>query len=383
MRQIAYPAAVGTCMAGVGVTPLRAAEWLVIPIYSATADYDSNRRLAAERKDSEAAVVTADLSFKRAQEDWDITIEPRYALRRFSDTSLGNGDDRSLFAALNRNGERSLLNLTASYWDQSTLLTEVFETGIISANTHRHQSQAAASWNWTQTERRQLVSQLSYTDVSYYGQGRAFLPGYRYPVASVGERFGFSEKGSVTASVFGSALASDSRGNSSHEEGVQVQVIYAFSERDKLDATLGESSRVLASQSSHGTDASVSLSHQMILGSLGVTYTRSLVPYGTGFLVERQQATALATRSLTPYLDANLSLSRIDNNRAAVVLSLDRRNYDIASTALTWHVTEFWACSAQLQGVHTQTAGLSAIPVNEWRTSVNVTWSPLPWTRSR
>src|SRR3977135_1556925 len=96
--------------------------------------------------------------------------------------------------------------MTASFSDQSTLTSELLETGIVSIDTHRQQTQAGGTWSWSQTERRQLITQLSYIDVSYYGQGRASLPGFRYPSGSVGERFGLSEKGSLTVSAFGSAL---------------------------------------------------------------------------------------------------------------------------------------------------------------------------------
>lgn len=383
MRQIAYPAAVGSCVLGAGPAPVRAAEWTITPVYSASVDYDSNRRLAADTQDSEATVLTADLTFKRALEDWNFSIEPRYSFRRYSDSSLGNGDDRSVYAALNRLTETYSLNLTASYWNQSTLLTELLETGIFSDNTHRRQGQAGANWIWTQTELRQLVAQINFMDVSYYGEGEALLPGYRYPSASLGERFNFSERGSFTVSAFGSKIDSDSAGNSSHEIGFQGELIYAFSEATRLDALLGESSRVLAGASSNGTDASISLVHDLTIGSASIAYTRSLVPYGNGFLVERQQVTAALTYPLAPYLDGNLSLVYVDNNRTTVELDLDRPSYDIAVAGLTWHGGETWAVGAQIQGLRTQTPGLTNVPVNEWRTSVSVTWYPHQWTRSR
>jgi hypothetical protein len=383
MRQLTYSSAVGTCVLGAGIVPVRAAEWSIIPVYSAAVDYDTNRRLQVEPKGSESSVVTADLSFKRAEEDWDITLEPRYSLRRFSDPSLGNGDDRSMYAALNWTPERSTLNLTASYWDQSTLLTELLETGITLANTHRRQAQAGGNWTWSQTELWQLVSQVTYQDVSYYGEGRQLLPGFRYSSASSGERYAFSERGSFTVSAYGSILNSPVQGSSSHEAGLEGEIIYAFGERTRLDATLGESQRVLTGSSSHGTDASVSLTHDMATGNLALGYTRSLVPYGNGFLVERQQVTASGTRGLNPFVDLNFSLQHVQNNHTTVELELDRRSYDIATLGLTWRPAEVWSCSVQAQGLRTQTIGQPDDPVKEWRASVSVTWAPYPWKLSR
>jgi hypothetical protein len=383
MRQIAYPVAVGSCCAlGARGAPLRAAEWSVTQNYSSSVDYSSNRRLDVQGKGSAAAVLAIDLLFKRALEDIQFTLEPRYSLRRFTDSTLGNGDDRSINAGLNWTREQSMLNLTASYWDQSTLTTELLETGILSADTHRRMAQAGATWNWNQTEQRSLIAQLSYMDVRYSGQSAALLPGYRYPSATLGERFAFSERGSFTVSTYGSILSSDTPGNSSHELGLQAEVIYTLSERTHLDVSLGESSRVLSGQRSTGTDASVSVDHSLYLGRLIFGYSRSLVPYGSGFLVERQQFTATLIHPVTEYLESSLALLRVQNNETAVLLRLDRRNYDSVVVGLNWHPTATWTLSASVEGLQSQLADAAGESVKSWHTAVTATWVPLPTSRS-
>jgi hypothetical protein len=383
MKQIAYPAALGSCVLGGGAAPLRAAEWSITPDYSASVDYDSNRRLQVDgKKSSEASVLAVDLRLKRALENMDLTIEPRYALRRFTDASLGNGDDRSVYAGFNWSRERSTVSLTASYFDQSTLTTELLETGIVAADTHRRLEQAGASWNWGLTERRTLIAQLSYMDVSYRGQSAALLPGYRYPSATFGERFSFSERGSFTLSAYGSRLQSDTPGNSSHQLGLQGQIVYSLSERMNIDASIGESSRVLSGESSHGTDASVSMNYSLYSTQASVGYTRSLVPYGVGFLVQRQQFTATLTRPLTPYLESSVSFVRVQNNETAVLLRIDRRDYNSLSAGLTWRPTETWSLSARIEGVRTQLADLTGETVTAWRSSMTVRWTPFPRSRS-
>jgi hypothetical protein len=383
MKQLAYPAALG-CGCFVGTLPLRAvaAEWTLTPVYSSQVEYDSNRRLELTEKGSEDAVLTADLRFKWAIEDGDIFLEPRYSFRRYSDPTLGDGDDRSVFTGLDRFGDDFVLNLTASYWDQSTLLTELLETGIVSGNTHRRLAQAGSNWTWQLAERRQLISQFSYQDVSYHGEDSALLPGYKYPSGAIGERYSFSERGSVSLSAFGSVLSSSTRGNSSHEYGLQAEVIYAFSEETKIDASVGESERVLTGSKSQGTDASVSLTHMLSLGNLNFSYTRSLIPYGTGFLVQREQYAATLVHPLTFDLDGTISLLRIQNNQTTVELGLDRRSYSSATLGLDWHPAETWAVGAQVEGLRTQLPGLEGETVNEWRTSVSLTWYPHPKSHS-
>lgn len=359
-----------------------AAEWSITPNYSASVDYDSNRRLQADAKSSGATVLAVDLLFKRALEDLQFTVEPRYAWRRFTDASFGNGDDRTVSTGINWARERSLLQLTAYYGDQSTLTTELLETGLVSADTHRRLGQAGMSWNWNQTEQRTLVAQLSYMDVSYYGRNAVLLPGYRYPSGSLGERFTFSERGSFTLSAYGSLLQSDTRGNSSHTAGLQGQLIYQFSERTDLNASLGESKRILGGEGSYGTDASISLNHSLYLGRVSLGYTRSLVPYGTGFLVQQQQLTAVLAYPLTPFLDSNLAFLRVQNNDVAVLLRIDRPSYSSLSAGLSWHPAETWSVGARLEAARTQVFGLGGQAVTSLRSAATVTWSPFPKSRS-
>lgn len=373
--------ACGALFGAAGV-PVQAAEWSMTPVYSWTVDRSSNRYQVANPVGSESSVLTADIRFEHALEDLQFSIEPRYSWRRYSDSSYGTGDDRSVYTAASWERDLSRLDLTASYWDQSTLLTEFLESGILRGDSHRRLIQAGANWTWAQNERRQLVGQLSYSDTHYYGQGSEFFAGYRYPSGSLGERFSFSERGSVTVSAYGSLFSSEVHGSSSHEYGLQAQLEYSFSERTRLDASIGESLRSLAGVSSRGTDASVLLQHDFLLANMQLTYTRSLVPYGVGFLVEREQLTLSGTRHLSTYLEANFSVFRIQNNETAVLLGLARRSYDSAAVGLTWHPGETWRVGVQLTGTRTQLPGLTSQNITDWRTSMALIWSPRRSARS-
>ncbi len=382
MRQIAYPVLVGGCALGAKVPGAQAAEWSVAPTFSTSVDYDDNRRLESAPRGSEAGVLAIDLKFKRSLEDLQLTFEPSYTLRRYTDRTLGNGDDRSVAANLIQTGERETLNLTLSYLDQSTLYSELFETGLTTADTHRRTAQAGASWIWSQTERRSLVVQAGFMDVSYYGRFAALFPGFRYPSGSVGEQFSFTERGTFTLSAFGSRLQSDTPANSSHEAGLQAEVIYQWSETTKIDASLGKSRRQLSGQSSSGTDALLSLERSFYLGKLSVSYKRSLVPYGFGYLVEQQQFQANCTVPLTEYLDLSLSAFRLQNSESTILQLLDRRNYNTLSAGLSWRPEETWTFGFLLQGARTETIALNPQPVRQWRASLSATWAPRPTSRS-
>lgn len=367
-----------------------AAEWSITPVFTTSMDFDTNRLLVPNGRSTGSGTITADLRFARRMEDSLLTLEPSYTLRRFTDSRLGNGDDRSIGSGWSYTGERLSWSTNASYSDQSTLTTELLETGIVNVDTHRRQPQAALNLDWAQAELRHFVTQLNYTETSYYGPVRQLLPGFRYTQGLVGERFTPSERSSLMVSFFGDELSS--RGGlaqTSHEYGLEAQLVYAFSERTRFDGTLGESSRLLNGASSTGTNVSLSLTHDMTRNNLTLSYLRSLTPYGIGYLVERQQITLQEIFHVTQFLDANVALLRVDNNRNTVLLGLDRRNVTNISTGLTWRPTETFSVGLQVSLVRAPATQLRSDHIvdtemlRDWRTALRASWAPFPISVSR
>jgi hypothetical protein len=407
---MAYPTAIGCgCLLGAGgMSQLVAAEWSLQPMISVLADYDSDRNLAPNGGlgGSEESVLYTDLRLQRAIEDTQIVIEPRFDVRRYSASIWGPGNDRSLNSSFSYQGPRSKFTFAASIADQTTLTTELTETGIINGSTRRRTPQASTEWDWSQTERRQFFVLASFMVASYSGPPlvRLELPGYHYTNGAAGERFFLTEHWTLSASAFGDVLTSARQGGSSHEEGGQLEISYQYSEQTLFDLAVGESERSLSDQASTntngasqgqfshqtstGTNVSFTATRTLERGSASVSYVRSLVPYGTGFLVQRQQAAATLIRPLAPDLDFNISLLRIQNNAATVRLGLDRPYYNSAQLGLNWKMGESWSLQPALTvstskpigplgSTHTEPS------VFQWRAGVTLVWQPLPGTKSR
>lgn len=363
---------------------MHAAQWSLQPVLSWQTDFDSNRGIEPGGQGSEQAVLSADATLQRSLENLQFSLQPHFDLRRYSDSEWSPGDDRSLAGTFSWNSERSQLSLNGSIANQNTLTTELLETGIIDTNTRRRTAQASGELDLGRTEEHLFFTQASYLGSSYSGPplSEELLPGYRYYSAASGERFIVSEHLTFSASAFGDYLHSDRAGDSSHEAGGQVELKYAHSELTTFDVQVGESRRVLTGTASLGTNVLASATHKFELSSVSLSYSRSLVPYGNGFLVERQQLTAAVTRSLTPTLDADLSAIRIDNNNSTVRLELDRRFYDNLGGGLTWKMSENWSLRSEAT---TSWAPPINYPhtVHEWRTALTMTWRPLPNVFSR
>ena len=392
---MAHPTAIGCgCLLGAGaMSHLHAAEWSVQPIFSVQTDYDSNRNYSIEPEASEEAVLYGDLKLQRAIESTQIFLEPRFDLRRYSSSVWGPGNDRSLNAGIAWTGEDMKVNLTGFIADQTTLITELTETGITNADTRRKSSQANGEWDWWQTERYQTYLQLGYISASYSGTPGISLelPGYRYPNGAFGERFFLSERMIFSVSAFGDALTSDRVGNSSHEAGGQVEFQDQLSEKNSFDVSVGESKRYLYGQRQSGTNAAVSATHTFERGSLAFSFVRSLVPYGSGFLVQRQQISATLIRPLAPTLDLTVTLTRVKNNAATVLLGLDRPYYDSGVLGLTWKMGESWSLQPQVSSgwtrpvppLNSTNTAAYDVTLREWRAQVTLVWQPLPDSKTR
>ncbi len=382
MRQLGITAAVGGCTLAPCCDPARAAEWTITPSYNATIDFDTNRQQRVEGADSGGAFLTFDLKAQRAVEDLVFTLEPSYQFRRFTDRIYGNGDNRSVLAALVWTGERNTVNFSSSYLNQSTLNTEVLETGILASDTYQRNSTSSLNWSWSETERYQLITQLNYAHVDYYGLFKAVLPGYQYFSGSAGERYFIDERTSLTVAGFGDFLHSPVPSASSHEVGVQLELIRQLSEQISFDASVGQSRRVLAGSASTGTTASVAAVRSSDTNKLTVQYQRSLVPYGNGFLVEKQQFTGSLTRSFSEYVDGTVDYTYVHNNDATVLLHLDRRSYSDIGLNLAWRPRETLAVSFRADAIRSQLLDRAGEQVKEWRAALSLLWHPIPLVRS-
>jgi hypothetical protein len=370
-------------MVSTSAPPVRAAEWSIAPTFTVGVDDDSNKALSSPATPADSTWLYSNVQFQRMTETTVLSITPQVNWQHFDTAFFGNIVSRDVRGAFTWTQERGNLNLTASRFDDSTLTTELTETGIASSELNRLTEQASLSWNYGLTERRAFVLQASYIDVSYYGRASGFysiLEGYKYPTASVGEQFILSPRTTLTASAYGNELIAPLSINDSHEAGGEVQIVHNFTERTQLSVTAGGSARSLEGSRSTGTLAIVSFSRSSELGNVALNYSRQLTPYGTGVLAERQQVTLSGTYNLTEKVDLNASLLRIDNSQSVVYLRLDRRSYTGSTFALDYRPLETWKLRLEGDTTRTQTFETVSIPVTEWRVALSLTWTPYPLT---
>lgn len=378
-------AALGAALMSTLALPVDASEWTFAPTLTWLADTDSNRYLQAQSVASQSTSLFAAAELKRATETTQFSFSPQLHWQLFDRKEYGNIFERDLDAAWTWTGERGNASVTAADTDHSTLTTEATQTGVLSTNLHQRQDQASVSSLYDQSERYALIVQLGYSNVSYYGAGEGalldLLQGYRYPTAMVGERYQISDLDSLTASVYRDEVLARFSGNDTDDTGAQLAYRRTLSERDALDAALGAARVQTATGTQTATTGSLDVSRSYSLGTLTLAYSRSLVPYGTGVLVDRQQLSLSASRGLTEELQLNASASWVSNGQPlgrapGGGLILEVQAYEAAQVGLTWQPAETWKLDADLAATRTRTIEEVSEPVHEWRAGISISWAP-------
>jgi hypothetical protein len=405
MRGVVYSTAVG-CSWLLGAASAHAAQWSVQPTFSWSVDEDSNRVYVPidQAQSSEAATLATSWVFRRTVESSDLSISANADVHRYTDSAeYANAQEGTLTAAFTHTGARTQFSWNVSAADVTTLTSELYETGIVQGNLHRVSLQTGASFSWSRTELHEFFIQAGFDDTRYHGALNQFLagsnytlsellPGFRDESASLGERFFLSSHSSLTVSLFGDRVyitSSPPPGSgsppigSSYEAGAQVQYTGLLTERLHLDVSVGESRRsVDGTPSTYGTNASLSLTRDLTAGHLALVYSRSLLPYGIGSLVQVQQSRLSLDHALGTYLTADCSLFDVDNKATAGQVL--RRRFEGAGAGLNWQTSESWTLRSEVSAGWTDPAGAPAnLSIHEWRGALTMSWHPRQSIASR
>jgi hypothetical protein len=90
-------------------------------------------------------------------------------------------------------------------------------------------------------------------------------------------------------------------------------------------------------------------------------------------------------------LDLTVTLTRVKNNAATVLLGLDRPYYDAGVLGLNWKMGESWSLQPQVSSgwtrpvppLNSTNTAAYDVTLREWRAQVTLVWQPLPDSKTR
>lgn len=372
-RSIGLLSALGSAATSIAVS----AEWSAAPVVGWTVDHNSNRSLSRDAQASQRGSMAFDLLLSRADPTFQLALQPHVDVHRYTNDGASDYDDRSLNLSARWAREHSQWNFSAGVSQESTLTSELTDTGLAEGDTARRTRSAGGGWRLQHAEHRSLDIQLSYADVDYQGLRADRLPGYEYTSVSIGERFAVSSLTAFSVSAFGSDLQSGFSGGDSRDAGLSIAAERALSDRTLVHASVGYSARHIAGESDQGYIGEVELTHDAELATWRLYFERRLTASGLGFLVERDEAGVVFNRPLSPMWSANLRIQAVRNDSVAFAANGERVRYETAEAGLDWRNSATSVMSLRVASSRAQQNRFTDLEEG-WRAAVSLTWSPRP-----
>jgi hypothetical protein len=322
--------------------PAGAAQWKVVPQVALGADTDTNRRLQRVPTQSESAVFAGTLAIARLTEVSSLAIAPRATVSRYSGEDALDSNDWGVNTSYRHNGEKLLFDFSGSIADDSTLVTELGETGFVEGNTRRRSTQASMAVTQYLGPRHLLQYQVGASDIDYDQTVGTGLVGYRYPSASLLYAYTASPRLDVTVSVDAARLDAPDAGIQSDTRGAQLGLRFRASERFDLELRSGRSNTSARGRDDSKQSFRGSLAWHDELSKLELSLSREVEPSGRGILVNADDLRLAYSRELGERLtlDTSARVSRREDLQFALRSSEYR--YAAATLALSWKLDDAW-----------------------------------------
>jgi hypothetical protein len=311
-----------------------------------------------------------------------VVFQPKLALQRFSGNSALDSNNGSLLLSAQRQGELATVAASAQIARDSTLTTELLDTGIVNAATRQDTRSGSLSITRNLTESQQIQTDASWADVTYPGGLQFGLVGYRYPSIDLVYSIAITPRTTLSSIGFGSQSTAPLVHYESSDYGARLTIDHSLSLRMHITASLGASESRVRSVDDHGLVWSTRLTREDELNHWALSYERSVQPSGNGLLVNRDLATLSLARSVAPKLYATVAVTAVRNTDLGPALQETNRRYFTGDAGLEWRESPEWVFSF--------TGGASDSHVTDpdqtargWHTGLRINWSPQRWSASR
>ena len=180
-----------------------AAEWSMESSVALRTEYDDNIELTAGSHPTVWGILLApEIKFSGATETLNVTGGLRASVNRYFGESGLDDIDHALTLRSSYKAERDVFGLDIDSVRDSTLVSELLETGVVQARRLRDRLAANPSWRRHLTEAMALTASYSYTDVRYADTNNTSLIDYRDQQATVGVQWNPDERDLLTVTGY-------------------------------------------------------------------------------------------------------------------------------------------------------------------------------------
>lgn len=350
-----------------------AAEWSYQPAVSLRGEYNDNILLTPQAHDTVWGVtVSPSLRLRGRSETLDVSGDFRLNINRYEGMSGLDSEDQIFRLDVARQGELDRLALAASLVRDSTLASELVDTGLATARRQRRKLALDPSWQRSLDQRTSLGLSYSLADVRYEDTIGTQLVDYRNQGVSVGVTRQLTEREQGSLAVSYSRYESLPGGQfESDQAGLRLGYARSFTERLRGDLGIGyrHTDTTLHSQAlvcsgpivaglcvgtlspvastvkadSHGWLLDLNLEHTLETGSVAVKLSRESLPTGLGALAERDRVLLSYMRKLSPTLSLGLDASAYQTRFLEAAYRASDSRYYRLEPRLVWRLSPEWS----------------------------------------
>lgn len=376
--------------AGFGWASAQAAEWALDPMISGLVRFDDNLRMRVTDKLATTEVaIRPELAFFRATEVSEIRGEAAMNFRRFDkDDGVNklNTDDYFLKANSFYRTERQRWGLNLNFTKDTTLDSELEETGVVFSRVPRLIRALTPDWTFSLNEKNNLNLNYSYRQVRYdTGPVENYFFDYDNQILSVGHRFSWTERTGLNTTLSASRYHRDDDSYVSENGQFRIGVSHMFSERWSGQFTAGgrrtrntvkagvpicpgyimpgfffgkpgsvcvdrdtlleipfEITTVKNSTLSSGGVFSAGIQHRGETSTVALNVSRNIVPSARYGLILTDRAGLSYDRTFSETLSASASLSWYSSNDTASDGNFLDRQYFQFIPQLRWRLDRDW-----------------------------------------
>lgn len=339
---------VAAVTAGLASGATHAAEWVFTPNVSASAQTQSNPSLQPDQKAKDeiatGLATTAAFSLTREGERLSLGLQPNFAFYRYPDSNQLDRNEQHLESTLKWRGETSTWSGSLAVARDTTLTSELGNTGITQGNQRHEFYDLQVGPTWQLSERWSTQASVGSSVNRYPGAAGMFLEDYRYDSVGLGSTYVLTERASVTLSGSAARLHNLEQGEDSKNASVMVTAQYAWSPVWNMNLGVGPSLVRLNGTSERGLVYRGSLSRSFEKSSLALSVARSQQPSGSAIITNIQQASLAFGTALTERVSGalNASYSRRSNVFRNFDVDLSRVTYTRLEASLSWRISPSW-----------------------------------------
>ena len=325
-------------------TGAQAAESKLIPEISIKQTYNDNINFSTtEEKNDLILTVTPILRWNSQTERTGITANAEMDVIRYGkEHNLDEVNQKYSLGYDFRATELLGLNLNGSLIKDTTLDTEMEETGLVLKRTKRHFYHIKPGLSWYMGEKTLLNLTCAYTSAEYEASGYSDYDIYDGTLELVHT---LSKEG-ATVSAQGGYTHSDYETSNVDNYRLYLGLSYPFTQKLKLTAWAGarytKSEYEVAETESDGNWGwlgYLSLNRTIENGSVSVSINRDISPSGVGETIERDRATMDINYRFTQFITGRFNGSLSRSRSESEYRDTDQELYHLRSS-LSWQIAE-------------------------------------------